>query len=292
VGLGSGAIDAALNAYASRHFSVRHMNWLHASWGVGASAGPLIMTAAIARGPGYAAGYAAIGSVLGVMALAFVASRGMWEGPTPAAAGADKAAGSGVLTALRSANVRWSILAFVLYTGMETGVGQWCFTLLTEGRGLSVAGAGSWTAAYWASLTLGRIALGSLAERIGPDRLLRAASLGAVAGVSLLAFAPGLPGRCGLLLLGASLAPMYPTLMARTPSRVGEGLAAHTVGLLVSGATLGSSLSPWAIGALVGKVGLPAIGAVAFAASLGFLLVHERLLRAVGPAPQNSSTTL
>jgi MFS family permease len=50
VGLGSGAIDSALNAYATRHFSVRHVNWLHACWGVGASTGPVIMTATCARG--------------------------------------------------------------------------------------------------------------------------------------------------------------------------------------------------------------------------------------------------
>src|SRR6187401_2832654 len=48
LGLGSGAIDAGLNAYAARHYSVRHLNWLHACWGIGASTGPLIMTAAIA----------------------------------------------------------------------------------------------------------------------------------------------------------------------------------------------------------------------------------------------------
>src|SRR5688572_30786198 len=62
MGLGSGAIDAGLNGYAARHFSVRHLNWLHACWGVGASTGPLIMTAVIARGLGYRVGY-------GVLAL-------------------------------------------------------------------------------------------------------------------------------------------------------------------------------------------------------------------------------
>ena len=30
VGLGSGAIDSALNGYAARNLSVRHVNWLHA----------------------------------------------------------------------------------------------------------------------------------------------------------------------------------------------------------------------------------------------------------------------
>ncbi|MCI6573877.1 MAG: MFS transporter [Actinomycetaceae bacterium] len=42
LGLGAGAIDAALNAYVSLHFSAMHMNFLHACWGVGAMTGPLI----------------------------------------------------------------------------------------------------------------------------------------------------------------------------------------------------------------------------------------------------------
>jgi fucose permease len=286
VGLGSGAIDAALNAHAARHFSVRQVNWLHASWGVGASLGPVIMTAAIARERGYRAGYALLAGVLGSMALAFGASRRLWDDSGAAPASASGGASPGAVApaasagaALRDSTVRLSIAAFILYTGVESSVGQWCFTLLTEGRGLAVTAAGSWTAAYWASLTLGRVALGSVAERLGPDRLLRAASLGVVAGVALFGFSPGWLGRCGLLLLGASLAPMYPTLMARTPARVGARLAGHTVGFLVSAATLGSSLLPWTVGVLVGRLGLVAIGSVGVLLSLSFLLVHELLLR-------------
>jgi fucose permease len=286
VGLGSGAIDAALNAYAARHFSVRHVNWLHACWGVGASTGPAIMTAAIAFGPGYRAGYGVIAAALAGMALAFVATRRAWDQDTgssrPAArqltASAAPPAGS-VREALASGRVWLLMASFFFYSGLESSVGQWCFTWLTEARGLPVAGAGSWTSAYWGSLTLGRVLLGSIAERFGPDRLLRLASLGAVAGVTMFALSPGVLGRFGLLLLGMSLAPMYPTLMARTPARVGPALSGHTVGFLVSSATLGSALLPALVGVLVGRVGLTAIGAMALALGAAFLCVHELILR-------------
>jgi MFS family permease len=42
VGFGSGAIDAALNTYAARNFSPKHMSWLHAAYAAGAMAGPAI----------------------------------------------------------------------------------------------------------------------------------------------------------------------------------------------------------------------------------------------------------
>jgi fucose permease len=285
VGLGSGAIDSALNGYASRHFSVRHVNWLHACWGVGASTGPVIMTAAIALGPGYRAGYGVIAGLLGAMTFGFVLTRRAWDQPSVAdvpapVASAPEARGS-ARAALGSGRVWLLISSFFCYSGVESGVGQWCFTWLTEGRGLAVEAAGSWTSAYWASLTLGRVLFGSIAERIGPDRLLRVASVGAVGGVGLLALSAGTTGRLGLLLLGMSLAPMYPTLMARTPARVGSEHASHTVGFLVSSATLGSSLVPWLIGALVGRLGLTAIGGVtvtfglALAALLHFATAPE-----------------
>lgn len=49
-GLGAGAIDAGLNTYAAEEFSPRTMNWLHASFGLGAATGPLLMSAAISSG--------------------------------------------------------------------------------------------------------------------------------------------------------------------------------------------------------------------------------------------------
>lgn len=273
IGLGSGAIDAALNAYAARHFSVRHINWLHASWGLGASTGPVIMTAAVA-GPGYRSGYAVLALLLGLMTSAFVITRRQWSQPEGAAPAHAERSGS-LQDALRSRNVLLSMAVFFVYTGLESTVGQWCFSWLTEGRGLAVAEAGVWTAAYWASLTLGRVALGWVAEWWGPDRLLRRASVGVVVGVCLLVLAPGLSGRLGLLLLGLSLAPVYPTLMARMPRRVGEELSGHAVGLLVSSATAGSALLPALVGFLVGRLGLEAIAFTALAAGISFAVLHE-----------------
>jgi MFS family permease len=43
-GFGAGAIDASLNTYMATHFGEGLMQWLHASWGVGITLGPIIMT--------------------------------------------------------------------------------------------------------------------------------------------------------------------------------------------------------------------------------------------------------
>ncbi|MGC4063823.1 MAG: MFS transporter [Polyangiaceae bacterium] len=292
-GVGSGAIDAALNGYAARHFSVRHVNWLHACWGIGASIGPAVMTFFIASGFGYRIGYALLGTVLGSMAVLFFGTRRRWDDtPSPSStspatpavdddhhrASPPSAKPVTLGRTLCSGLVWLQALLFLLYTGVESTVGQWCFSWLREQRGLAVEAAGSWTSAYWASLTVGRIVLGSFIGRVGPDRMLRLATLSSVVGIVSFVSVGGLLGRLGLLLLGASLAPMFPTLMARTPDRIGDDLAHHAVGLQVSAGTLGSALGPSAVGFLVAQSGIGAFGKFAVAVAIALLLMHELLL--------------
>ena len=59
-GLGAGAIDAGLNTCVAIRFSARTVNWLHAFYGVGAATGPVVMTAVLATGRPWRAGYAII----------------------------------------------------------------------------------------------------------------------------------------------------------------------------------------------------------------------------------------
>ena len=49
-GLGFGSTDAALNAYAAHHFGPRQINWMHASYGLGAATGPLLVTLLLSDG--------------------------------------------------------------------------------------------------------------------------------------------------------------------------------------------------------------------------------------------------
>lgn len=61
-GLGAGSVDVALNNYVALHFKSTHMNWLHCSWGIGATIGPYIMGIALSRG---ASGRAGTGTLPG-----------------------------------------------------------------------------------------------------------------------------------------------------------------------------------------------------------------------------------
>jgi fucose permease len=88
LGLGSGAIDAGLNAYAADAFGPRHMNWMHACFGLGVAAGPMIMTAVLGADLAWRWGYGIVAAAQAVLALAFVLTVGIWtrRPPAPAAA--------------------------------------------------------------------------------------------------------------------------------------------------------------------------------------------------------------
>lgn len=290
VGFGSGAIDASLNTYAAHHFGARHMSWLHAAYSTGAALGPVLMTALLTLGASWRAGYAIIGGLLGVLALAFTVMRRQWDaGPSssPGPAGSPDASGpanTGSTTptvsawaALRRPSVWLQIVTFFLYCGVEVTAGQWSYTVLTEGRGVATPEAGTWVSLYWASLLAGRVLLGFVIERVGTVRMLRLGTATAVVG-ALLFTLPWLPGAIGLAVLGFSLAPIFPGLMSETPRRVGADAAAHAVGFQVAAATMGVAAVPSAAGLIGQRLGLGAVAPLMLGTAVLLAVCHESLV--------------
>lgn len=278
-GLGSGAIDAGLNHYVANHFSPRHMNWLHAFYGIGATLGPLIMTSMLVSLGSWRAGYATVGSLLLLLTGLFLYTRKLWDTPGETTDTVlETEASVGMLDALKHTGTWAHIALFFIYTGLEVTVGQWSFTVMTESRGMSKESAGMWVTIYWASITTGRVVFGFIIERLGIDLLLRLSMLAAVTGTAL--FAVNLPFSAGALALtGLGLASIYPCLMTRTPQRLGKGRAAHAIGFQVSAAMVGASLFPSACGWLAQTRGLETVAFATVAMASGLLLIHEVLLR-------------
>lgn len=307
-GLGAGAIDAALNTWVATHHGPRTVNWLHACYGVGATAGPLLMTAVLAAGRPWRVGYATVGLAQLGLALCFAATRRLWSDPLPDGAPLPVAnpASLAVSTTSRraherhhepersAAHARVSLGAtlrlpatwiggacFFVYTGIEATTGVWTFSMLTAARGVPVAEAGAWVTAFWAGLMLGRFAFGFVAERAPVAVLLRVALAAIGGGAVLLALDLGAVATAGAMIVcGLAMAPVYPSLIATTPARVGARHTGNAVGLQVAAATLGASLVPAATGVLVARLGLEVVAPAILAASLVLAALHELLERA------------
>lgn len=276
-GLGSGAIDGSLNHYASTHFPARHMNWLHACYGIGATFGPVIMTSMLVARGSWRAGYAAVGTLLLLQALLFAFTRRLWGQAMTAESHSDHLS---IPATLKHAAVWLHILIFFLYTGLEVLLGQWSFTVLTEARKMPVESAGACVTAYWASIAIGRVLFGFVVERVSIDQLVRACLLLAITGVSAIAFSTSPAwSAIGLVLAGLGLAPIFPCLMTQTPRRLGKAAAFHAVGFQVSAAMIGAAALPGVAGMLAQQVGLHVIHLMAAALAVVVLLLHTAITR-------------
>lgn len=285
-GLGAGAIDAGINAFAAARFSPRLVSWLHASYGVGATLGPLLMTTVLASGLGWRWGYATIALLLAAMTVGFLLTIPLWEMDRlegrPAGGAPEPAAG--LLDTLARPRVWLNIALFFAYTGLEVSAGQWSYTLFTEARGVAPSVAGASVAVFWGALTVGRIVSGALAGRLAGDTLLRVGTVGALVGSLLVWWDPGTSsGLLGLAGLGFALAPIYPTLIAETPRRLGQIHATSAIGFQVAAAYLGTAAIPGLTGVLASHAGLAAIGPCLFGTAAGLLLLQEAARRP--PAP-------
>jgi fucose permease len=277
-GLGAGAIDAGVNAYVASHHDARTLNWMHAAYGVGAASGPLIMTGVMTSGRGWQFGYGLVAAGQLVLAALFGASRAWWPAPERSPASASGAAHAPLLRTLRVPRVWMGIAAFFIYTGLEAVAGVWAYSFLTSVRGLSMARAGAGVTLYWASLTAGRMIFGAIVGRRPLASMLRGS-------LALLVFAAGLVWSSssalvsvfGFALLGLAAGPVFPSLMAGTPARLGEPHVRNGVGFQVAAAALGQSLLPALVGVLARGLGLAVIGPVLVVAALSLVALHEAL---------------
>ena len=280
-GLGAGAIDAGINAFAAARFPPRLVSWLHASYGLGAMLGPLLMTGVLAASLPWRWGYAVVGAILTGMALCFALTLDLWHVRRPASAGAQRGASSAsVLATLARPPVWLNVGLFFVYTGLEVTAGQWTYSLLTEGRGVAAGPAGIWVGIYWGSLMVGRLVCGALTNRLSTLTLLRVATIGGPL-AALMIWSDQSRGLSflGLALLGFLLAPIFPLLIADTPRRLGAAHATQAIGFQVSAAYLGAAAIPGAAGILARWAGIGIVGAFLVAVAVALLVLHEIALR-------------
>ena len=294
-GAGTGAIDAGLNTYFAARCRPSHTTRLHASCGLGAVAGPAIMTAMLAADLPWRAGYVIAAMAQALLAAGFVGTIRLWHlssraGPEPSGRSAPPQVG--IRETLRVPAFWLLGILFFVATGVEVAAGQWPYTLFTEARLVPAAAAGVWTSIYFGCVVVGRILAGAMVERLGGAPTLRAATCGALAGAVLLSLrAPTLLGFAGLALLGLSVGPVFSLLVAQTRRSVGPGLTPHTIGLGMTAAVLGVAGLQGAAGLLAQECGLEAIGPFLVAATFGLSILHELAAWLRQPQPRQSPPT-
>ena len=284
-GLGAGAIDAGLNTYVAANFSSSLMQWLHASYGIGVTLGPIIMTTGLNVFKTWRWGYVAVGVAQLMLAACFTLTLKLWEqkelAPAPGEERRLTDYNTSTVETLREPRVWLSLLLFFLYTGAEATLGMWAYTLLTESRGIASSLAGLWAGSYWATFTIGRVLAGIYTLHIGAHSLIRGSLIAAFVGAFLLWWNPiAAVSLLGVAIIGFAVAPIFPGLVSGTGARVGSRHAANTIGMQVGAAALGGALVPGLAGSLARHISLeviPVYLAVLFAAIFSLYSLAMRL---------------
>lgn len=278
-GLGAGAIDAGLNTYVAAHFGEGLMQWLHASWGVGITAGPLIMTLGLSAQNTWRLGYRVVGGFQIVLAACFALTMAMWGRKGAQAGGEPQKRLTDYRTpvgeTLRWPQVWLSVVLFFLYVGTEGSLGTWTYTLLTESRGVDKTLAGFFAGSYWFTFTAGRIVAGLFARRLGVHKLVLGGVVGALLGTGLLAWNPiEVANVAAVGIIGLSIAPIFPAMMSGTRMRVGDRYAANTIGMQMAATGLGAAVIPGLMGVLARRLSLEVIPVCLLAILAGLLGVY------------------
>ena len=282
LGLTGGMIDSVINAYVALQHGTRTMNLLHASFGVGATVGPILVASTLARGLSWRSAFLILAGAELVLLVTVAVVRGRW----PVAAQEQESA---VSQSHAGGSVLGLLGLFFLYVGLEFAAGQWSYSLLTEGRGVGEFIAGLWVAAYWGGLTGGRLVLGVLGDRVGSGTTLWLSMVGTILGCALFWWDPAGLGVAGLPLAGVSLAGIFPTLVALTPSWVGKERAPTVIGYQIAASSVGAASIPWIAGLVIESAGLEALGPFLVATAILMAGLHLVVARSVGGRGQRRS---
>ena len=294
-GMGAGAIDAGLNTYVEKHFSEGLMQWLHASFGVGVTIGPIIMAAGINYTKSWRTGYLVVGAAQIILAVIFVITLSLWKDPK------NKKSAEGVKANNKKIEVKMlqtlthfpallSILLFFIYTGIEMSIGHWTYTLFTESRAIGTALAGFWVSAYWGSFTVGRILAGFLAHKLLRRKIAKyAAALGLLGSILIAVNLSQWLSLLGIAVTGLAIAPIFPALISSTSYRVGKEHTTNTIGMQISAAGLGGALLPGLAGILARNISLEVIPIFITILFILFLTINNLIKRVKEQAAEKAA---
>ena len=281
LGLGAGSVDAALNNFVALHYAARHMSWLHCFWGVGATAGPMILSLQLSHGASWRSAYGLISGIQFALALALFLTLSVWRhAKAPAAESGEEQRYLTNREALRLPLVKTALVGFVFFCAVETTSGLWASTYLHQARGLSASEAAMGASMFYGAITAGRLITGFAASRISPARLIRIGQCVCLAGAAMVALpAPSAVGMLGIAVIGLGTSPIYPNMLHETPRRFGARNSQAIVGLEMAFAYIGSTLIPPLFGSLASATTLHLYPWFLAACTLVMLAASETVAR-------------
>lgn len=255
LGLGAGAVDAALNNFVALHFSARHMSWLHCFWGVGATAGPVIMSAAIASTGNWRNGYLIVACIQISLVFILLFSLPIWRKFKEESGETEEAHGEKDENVLKLPGIFPAMIGFFCYCALESTAGLWGASYLVQSKGISAAVAAGWVSMFYLGITIGRFVNGIFTAKFSNPVLIRVGQvIIGIGAVILLVFDWKFANPIGLTLIGIGCAPIYPSMLHETPVRFGKNNSGSLMGLQMAFAYVGATVIPPVLGLIMGWI--------------------------------------
>ena len=261
--------------------------------GVGATAGPYLMSYALTGGKGWNSGYAMIALIQVALTLILILSLPLWKtrsnDPENADSNADasKEPSCGApLTLKQIIKVPGAVeimVAFFCYSAVEQTTGLWASSYLVLNRSIAAETAASWASLFFLGITAGRAVSGFLTMKLNDVQMIRMGQGIIAAGILILMLPIGKNAALlGLVLVGAGCAPIYPCIIHATPANFGPDKSQAVIGVQMASAYVGTCLMPPLFGLIANHVN---IGLFPFYLLLALALMtaaHERMQKRAG----------
>ena len=256
LGLGGGAVDAGLNNFVAFHYKAIHMNWLHCFWGVGASAGPVIVSLFIAEPGGWRTGYLVIALIQAALSLLLFCTLFMWKKVEFKKSEKKEMARRSLPELLKTRGVPCVLFSFFCYSTVEVIVGLWGSSYLVQHHHVTAEQAAIWGAVFYMGITAGRFISGIFALRLSNTLLIRLGEVICLLGGVVLLLPFSRFTVVGFLLIGMGLAPIYPAMLFETPLRFGRELSQGLMGVQMACAYIGGTFMPPLFGVVAEKTSI------------------------------------
>ena len=279
-GLGAGSVDASLNNYVALHYASRHMSWLHCMWGIGASAGPYVMGAALTGGYGWNTGYRSIAVLQFGLSAVLLVSLPLWRKRQD---GQDdpKSHKAQPLSLRQVAAIPGAteiMLTFFCYCAVEQTANLWASSYLVLYHGLSAEAAAGLASLFFTGITAGRFLSGFLTLKLSDIQMIRLGQgLIAIGIITLLLPFGTITSLAGLLLIGLGCAPVYPSIIHATPANFGEDKSQAMIGVQMASAYAGTCLMPPVFGLVANHLGISLLPFYLMLILIVMVFMHERM---------------
>src|SRR5690554_449226 len=251
LGIGAGAIDAALNKYVAENYEAKHMNWLHSFWGIGAIIGPILISLFINTNNGWRLGYLVIAIIQFVLFLTLIPTIRKWHEKENGNKNIDIENNNNHVINKKVVSV--VLLSYFIYMLLESSIILWGATYLIEIKLFAEATAALIISLFFVALTMGRMLSGFLSMKISNNNLIKIGVLVIILGSLLLLINNSYFGALGIIIIGLGLAPIYPSLLHQTPIYFGKKNAQKMMGYQMAFGYVSSTFMPPIIGIILAK---------------------------------------